>query len=422
MISDNNILYVGSLMDGQIIYFDISGDDPLSFIEKGIFYDFSGQPSDLTFNDDQSLLNDQSLLYVADRTSGNILAISTLTGELDEEIIHDQNGKHPSKILVKGQYLYVLFGTSHQIALYDLTQKTWVKTVLGNGTYQSDILLSNDGLNLFVSRSEGVDILSSQDLSSIKSIENSSLLATPKGLAILDNILFVADYDKNSVIQIDISQNIMDLTTNSCSVGRNPQWISIFEQEGRIYTSNADGVSWFSQEALQVLFQEKDGVFRIVDDAIFADSGEVLLFQIKGGSGTYQASCTGGGEAIIDGNTLSLTAPALIGLNTLTIKDEYTNESIIIDLRIGEKFTISTNPSPQSGGSISISPYNDQNIYNSGDSVVLTANALPCYEFTGWSDQGCSGENPVCDIIMDEDKSISATFNKLFFNINLGIA
>jgi hypothetical protein len=47
--------------------------------------------------------------------------------------------------------------------------------------------------------------------------------------------------------------------------------------------------------------------------------------------------------------------------------------------------------------------------YNGSTSVRITAVADPSSNFTGWSGAGCSGTSP-CDLIMDSDKTVFATF------------
>ena len=42
--------------------------------------------------------------------------------------------------------------------------------------------------------------------------------------------------------------------------------------------------------------------------------------------------------------------------------------------------------------------------------VILTATADPGSAFAGWSDLGCPGTTPTCDVTMDADKTVTATF------------
>ena len=42
--------------------------------------------------------------------------------------------------------------------------------------------------------------------------------------------------------------------------------------------------------------------------------------------------------------------------------------------------------------------------------VILTATPDPGFAFTGWSGGGCSGTNPTCDVTMDSDKTVTASF------------
>jgi hypothetical protein len=51
------------------------------------------------------------------------------------------------------------------------------------------------------------------------------------------------------------------------------------------------------------------------------------------------------------------------------------------------------------------------NSYTAGTTVTITAAADGNSTFTGWSGGGCSGTSS-CDIIMNSDKNIIATFTK----------
>ena len=42
--------------------------------------------------------------------------------------------------------------------------------------------------------------------------------------------------------------------------------------------------------------------------------------------------------------------------------------------------------------------------------VILTATPDPGSAFAGWSDPGCTGTTPTCDVTMDSDKTVTATF------------
>ncbi len=69
-------------------------------------------------------------------------------------------------------------------------------------------------------------------------------------------------------------------------------------------------------------------------------------------------------------------------------------------------------------GSISKSP--NQNSYNQGDSVTLTALPDACYEFDSWSG-ACSGAASTCALTMYENKSVTATFKKKTQSLTLNV-
>ncbi|MFD2516359.1 InlB B-repeat-containing protein [Salinimicrobium flavum] len=61
-------------------------------------------------------------------------------------------------------------------------------------------------------------------------------------------------------------------------------------------------------------------------------------------------------------------------------------------------------------GEVEINP-NDQN-YNHGDQVVLTAKPADGYEFSSWSDDASGNNNPLT-VVMDSDKNITANFTQV---------
>ena len=55
--------------------------------------------------------------------------------------------------------------------------------------------------------------------------------------------------------------------------------------------------------------------------------------------------------------------------------------------------------------------------YPENTSVTVTATAAPGWRFTDW-DQGCDGTNPVCTVLMDQDRTLVARFRQEF-NLNI---
>ena len=62
------------------------------------------------------------------------------------------------------------------------------------------------------------------------------------------------------------------------------------------------------------------------------------------------------------------------------------------------------------GGTVNRSP--DQNVYEAGTSVTLTATPASGYRFTGWSGDASGTENPL-QVTMDADKVVSAAFEAI---------
>ncbi|MBN1359533.1 MAG: hypothetical protein JW993_03025 [Sedimentisphaerales bacterium] len=76
--------------------------------------------------------------------------------------------------------------------------------------------------------------------------------------------------------------------------------------------------------------------------------------------------------------------------------------------------TLTTDVTPSGGGSLSRSP--DKAMYSPGDSVTLTAAPAEGYAFAGWTGDVSGSANPAT-IIMDSDKSVTATFQKMAVQI-----
>lgn len=81
-----------------------------------------------------------------------------------------------------------------------------------------------------------------------------------------------------------------------------------------------------------------------------------------------------------------------------------------IDINITTQYTLTINPNPSNGGTVSKSP--NKTTYNSGESVTLTAVANSGYQFSSWSNDA-SGSNPIVTITMDGNKSVTANFTKI---------
>jgi len=67
--------------------------------------------------------------------------------------------------------------------------------------------------------------------------------------------------------------------------------------------------------------------------------------------------------------------------------------------------TISSNPS-----GISCAPTCSAN-FNAGTQVTLTATSAARSYFVGWTDGGCSGNSPTCELTMNTSQRVTATFN-----------
>ncbi|MBF0211603.1 MAG: hypothetical protein HQK68_12045 [Desulfamplus sp.] len=248
---DGSTLFVCALNEGQILQYKIDGNDPKLFTEKGVFFNMpeiqgiKGQPSAL------SLSSDGSTLYVADRTSGQIIAISLSTGKEIERVSNplDSSGiqistKHPARLLIYDKTLYILYSTSRHVAAYNLETQTWINTVSTGGSPSDMEIVGSD--KLYVSRTGGLDILNSQTLELIDKIDDSTVLEEPKNIKLVDDILLIADQGKGSVVMLNTKSPTHDLKYESCATGRDTKWLTFFKDQSSlsdmvsVYASNAD--------------------------------------------------------------------------------------------------------------------------------------------------------------------------------------
>lgn len=108
--SDGSHLFIGALAENKVLYYGINGSDAASFTEKGALCVIEGQPAAL------ALSSDDALLYIVDRSSGDVIAVSTADGSEISRITTplDDSGvavtvRHPARLLIHGDLLYVLF-------------------------------------------------------------------------------------------------------------------------------------------------------------------------------------------------------------------------------------------------------------------------------------------------------------------------
>ncbi len=149
------------------------------------------------------------------------------------------------------------------------------------------------------------------------------------------------------------------------------------------------------------------------------------------GSGTVTSSPAGincgddCSESFEDGSQISLTATAEQGFEFVGWGGSCTgtmscnvamsqNKSVSAEFRTVNAQTNSLTVSILGSGSVSSSPAgincgsDCSNQYDDGTSVSLTATAETGFEFTGW--QGACTGTSNCSVLMDEDKSVTATF------------
>jgi hypothetical protein len=115
-----------------------------------------------------------------------------------------------------------------------------------------------------------------------------------------------------------------------------------------------------------------------------------------------------GEEVITTEPTANLTFPDIGDvLVTLTVSSPYDSASTSQTITVIPKVILSVEVDPVDGGTVIRDP--DQNAFDIGTEVTLTAVPNTGYTFSGWSGGGCSGTEP-CIVIMNADTTITATF------------
>ncbi|SEH08195.1 Lcl domain-containing protein [Candidatus Venteria ishoeyi] len=129
-------------------------------------------------------------------------------------------------------------------------------------------------------------------------------------------------------------------------------------------------------------------------------------------------------------NSQSLTGK--IASTTLTTAGDYTVVLLITDndgASVSKNFNITVAPpgggilatgvTPNNSGQISVTPQKAQ--YDLNEQISLSATPGACYEFDHWAGD-CAGDVPVCTLIMDQGRSVTAHFRKKLFPLHINAA
>jgi uncharacterized repeat protein (TIGR02543 family) len=94
---------------------------------------------------------------------------------------------------------------------------------------------------------------------------------------------------------------------------------------------------------------------------------------------------------------------------TITMDD---NKNVTANFVAVPQHTLTVSVDPEGGGTVNLNP--SQETYNEDTEVVMTATATAGWEFSGWSGDLISADNPAT-VTMDGDKFVTATFTELAY-------
>jgi YVTN family beta-propeller protein len=171
---------------------------------------------------------DGDWLYSANSRSNNISVIDINQRSVKD---HIPVGEEPYGLAIApdGAHLYVTNKKAGTVSVVDVRLKRQVDTV-GVGQDPADIIVSPDGQRIYVS----ADRLMVIDAST-NTIVRDSLTANPRGLAIIEDVVYVVARMDNRVELFDTTRNMM--LEQTIDVGMRP--IGIATNGEKIYVANA---------------------------------------------------------------------------------------------------------------------------------------------------------------------------------------
>jgi len=140
-------------------------------------------------------------------------------------------------------------------------------------------------------------------------------------------------------------------------------------------------------------------------------------------SGTSQASPHVAGAAAVlrsaysDDSVAQTTARLLQGDNVTDARNNITKTRLNLTKAIGDGFTLVTSVTPLGTGAVSPA----YGVYDADAQVTLTAIPSPGCSFTGWGGD-CTGAAPTCTVVMNADKSVTASFTAVLTPLTNGVA
>ena len=347
---DGTRLYVSGMFENRISVVDISYAD----FNSWRVVDTWTLESDSRASGLGNMALEGGRLYVADPVSNAIRIINTYDGSEDNQLLSDRCTM-PSHLLVNNGYLFVTCETGNLVSIFNLADQTFIKNI-PVGKSPLEMAADQDGPRIYVANSgDGSRTnIKSQTHKKVKSVENSNILTSPSALWLTDNKLYVMDRG-NARIAV-FNTDVEDFELGTCSfMGSRPCDLIYIPHGEFFYVSHQNGVDYISfQGNIKAYVKQKsDFDFRRVTDLLVGSQEEFQL-EIRGGTGPFEVSGTGGLYAVPfqqDERKFSVTGPEIDGFGALYIEDRTTGDIFTLTLRVGLKLSISpTGPVPMELG------------------------------------------------------------------------
>ena len=216
--------------------------------------------------------------------------------------------------------------------------------------------------------------------------------------------------------------------TNSFGAGLFDGWLLKLDANGNVIWQKTYGGS--EHDFTSSAKQTGDGGYIVAGDSASFGEGNrhawVLKLDISGSIGSCPfegistASITDTAATVTDTNAISVTSAATVTDATATVTDSIATPLSVCGVPSGpERMKIGTTRKKQGNGTVtSLDGLIDcpadacQTLYTTGVSTILTATPSPLSTFLGWKPipSGCESTNPVCQVTMDDKKTVKAIF------------
>jgi uncharacterized delta-60 repeat protein len=237
----------------------------------------------------------------------------------------------------------------------------------------------------------------------------------------------------NAIQQTSDGGYIVAGNTTSFGAGEYNAWIFKLNSDGNINWQKTYGGS--QTDGFNSIQQTSDGGYIVAGNTTSFGAGEYDIWLLKldsNGSigscpfeGISTASVTDTAATVIDTSVTPITSTATTTNTTATVTDTNVSPNIVCSASLGlERLKVGSSNKKHGEGTVTsregliACPDSCQAEYTEGFNVTLLATPSALSTFLGWkpTPSGCETTNPVCQVTMDQKKSVKAVFqgpNKL---------